>query len=239
MSISRAVILVCTIVALAHATAASAAPITLQLVSGASVVTVTDGGVGDADPTDGAVTYIGSVGSWSLNVSSGFGYDVLGPATMALSSVSVAPAGAAAPLTVWLTQTDLTTAVSGFLMEFHGTGANLASALYSAYADDSNAAFGLSQLIGTLGPFTPPPSFSGSTSGLVSVTGPYSLTQVFTITGGRSGHPTTYNGDGQLTGIPSTDVHPEQVPEPASLTLFGGGLGTIAMWLRRRRDVRA
>ena len=233
MSISRAVLMICTVVALAHATTATAAPISMQFVSGATTVTVTDGGLGDANPIDGAITFIGAVGSWNLNVGTGIGPDILGPATMDLASVSSAFFGAVDPLTVSLTQINIMAPVIGFLMDFGGTGINLAGASYTAYADDSNAAFGLSQLIATLGPYGTS-AFSGSTSGAVSVTGPYSLTQVLALTGGRFGELTMYSGDAQLSPIVRTD----QVPEPMMLTLFGGGLATAGAWLRRRRGAR-
>ena len=228
MSISRAVIVLCTAVVLAHATSATAAPITLQLTSGATVVTVTDGGLGDVNPLADAITYVGSVGSWFLNASTGVGESVLGPATMDLSSLDIA-AGAADPLIVSLTQVGVTAAANGFTMDFGGTISN-GTVAYSAYADDSNTAFGLSQLIGTLGPFGTA-SFSGSASGPVAVTGPYSLTQVLTIQGARYG-VTSYSGDAQLT--PQADT--EDVPEPASLALFGSGLSVLGVALRRRRQ---
>src|ERR1041384_5344046 len=105
MTSIRAVILMGVAVVLAQATAAMAAPLTLEFSSGLNTVTVTDGGVGDANPAAGAITFIGSVGSWNLNVGTGVGQDVLGPATMDLASISAAFLGAADPLTVMLTQT--------------------------------------------------------------------------------------------------------------------------------------
>jgi hypothetical protein len=223
----------------ASASTAIAAPISLQFSSGATTITVNDGDPNDQDPADGAVKYVGSVGSWNLTVGTGLGPDVLGPATMSLSSVSLAAFGSADPLTVLLTQTDLMTAVTGFGLEFDGDVVHGGAVSYFAYADDANAAFGQSQLIGTLGPYGQG-AFSGSTSGSVSVSGPYSLTQMLTMNGGGSvgpGSNTLYHGNAQLNPQ-LQDEHIERVPEPLSLTLFGSGLATVGVWLRRRRSAR-
>ena len=231
-SISRAVTLLCTIVVLAGATNATAGPITLQLSSGATVVTVTDGGLGDVNPLAGMITFVGPVGNWFLNASTGVDDNAPGAAIQDLSSYNGTFFGSVDPLIMSLTQTGLTSAATGFIMDFGGTMSSLASVTYAAYADDANTPFGLSQLIGTLGPFVTP-SFSGSTSGSVSVTGPYSLTQVLTLQAGQSGGG-TYSGDAQLT----PELRTDQVPEPMMLTLFGGGLATAGAWLRRRRAAR-
>ena len=47
------------------------AAIQLTLASGGSTVTVDDGGVGDANPAAGVITYIGAVGGWEFNVTTG------------------------------------------------------------------------------------------------------------------------------------------------------------------------
>jgi hypothetical protein len=241
MSIFRLALLMLVTLVVGTATA-SAVPITLKLTSGVEEVTVTDGGLGDSNPFVGAITYIGSIGSWDLNMSSGVGSDILGVSTLDLSTLNIATAGSDSPLNILLTQTDNVFPVTGFAMEFGGTSTNVASATYSAYADDSNAAFGQSQLIGTIGPFGSSP-FSGTASGPVTVSGTYSLTQVLSIAANEG--PSSFSADAELnpitTGTPTTTETPTTsgvVPEPASVLLLGSGLSGLAAYRRRRRGNR-
>src|SRR5690349_12221218 len=50
------------------------AALALQLVSGGSTVTVQDGGANDFNSLAGAITFIGTVGTYSLNVSTALSY---------------------------------------------------------------------------------------------------------------------------------------------------------------------
>src|SRR5688572_4038365 len=128
----------------------SEASMHLMLTSGATSVTIDDGGAGDLNAVAGAITFVGAVGSWTINVSTGIGFPVLGSLTlphMDLNSVNTSvSAGVPDPLTVKFTQTDNTGDVP-FLALIGGTTSGTVT--YNVYADSSNAAFGMADLVTT------------------------------------------------------------------------------------------
>src|SRR5690348_15146301 len=88
------------------------ATLALQLVSGGSTVTVQDGGANDLNPLAGAITFIGNVGTYSLNVSTALSYPGPGGGTQSaplldLSSIEGTSSGG--QITLRATQTDFTT----------------------------------------------------------------------------------------------------------------------------------
>ena len=199
------------------------AALVLSLSDGTNTVTITDGGAGDISAVAGAVGFSGAIGGWIVNVSTGLGSPLLGPASLDLNSINVLVRDLASPLTIMLTQTFNTIPYPGWTMEFGGT-IQFGTVTYSAYADPTNTAFGLAQLIGTLGPFGTG-AFSGSTGGSATVANPYSLTQVFYIIGdSTSTDLLTFSGNAELN----------PVPEPGTLMLLGAGLVGLAGLARRR-----
>src|SRR5215218_4149397 len=102
---------VCALLLLAGITPASAGPVTIRLDDGlGNVVEVADGSAGDINPVAGAVTYMGAVGAFILNVTTGLSAPLIGSSGVAeidLNSVDVNTSGAGT-LTIWISDDDFT-----------------------------------------------------------------------------------------------------------------------------------
>ena len=201
------------------------ADLILRLTDGATTVTVADGSGSDSNPAAGVITFIGPVGVFNINVSTGTGNPAFADqGHLDLNTLSVNSTGSGT-LDILLTQTGLTQP-NTFSMTFGGTlsGSAGSTATFAAWRDLTNTAFmlGGANLLGSLGPFTGP-AFSGSlVSGLVA-SGTYSVTERIRIV---ATGPTTMSGDAELL--------PSAVPEPGTLSLLGTGLFGLARMARRR-----
>lgn len=196
--------------------------------------TVADGDPLDVNPIVGGITFVGPLGAWILNVTTGVGSAVLGGPHLDLNSVNVSsfgtggfPAGGGS-ITLELTEQNLTLGSAAQLVNFAGLiGGTLAAGgniSFAMYVDDGNALFGLSQLIG-MGSANSPggasSAFSDSFSSLRPVTDTFSMTLRVVIT-----HP-----DGQRST--SFDFEGTVIPEPATLLLIGVGMLALALYRRR------
>ena len=193
---------------------AKADTITLELISGATNITITDNGVGDSNPAIGQITYIGAVGGWNLNVTTGSGTAVLKPGSIDVNSVD--ETSGSTPLKIIFTDSSLTTPVGNqdYTMAVGGTLGSGEGITYQAFYNAT--------LLNTLGAFTSGPGFSGATGGTNDFVSPYSLQEQITLT-----------ASGVSSSQSSFDAS-FAIPEPASLSLLGLGFVVAAGGLRKR-----
>jgi hypothetical protein len=172
-------------------------------------VTISDGGLHDSNPLPGAVTWVGSLGSWKLNVTTGVSKPVVGSPwapELDLNSVD-ATTRAGGVLTITLSD-------SGFFQDgvaraiIGGTSAG--SVAYKTFVNSTQLT---SQAFGQ-GPF------SGTASGLVSASGPYSLSEQVII---------SQHG----AGISSFDANLTVPDSGSTMALLGFGLLAVES-LRRK-----
>ena len=205
----------------------------LRLTSGLDVKEVTDGLPGDmALGNAGAVVFIGAIGDFSFNVTTGTTKPMIGAADdprLDLGVSSLVSSGAGT-LKIEFSETDFTGPLpqASFLTDVGGTIDTAGNTVrIQSYLDTSNTIYGTGTLIGDTGDLDnsalPGNAFAGADfSGLIPVNSPFSVTLVATITHSGAGQISTFNAEVLPT------------PEPSTFLMLGMGLVGLVGYRKRQ-----
>jgi len=188
----------------------------LKLSDGSTTIMIVDEGPNDALPgIIGGVGYLGPVGVFNINVTTGFTTPLIGTPELPmlnLNSFGVSSSGSGGTLTIMFTETGFGP-IAAPVFETRVGGTNRGTVSFNTYVNNTNTAFGTETLIGSFGTNNAG-AFSGSTSSIFSPSDPFSMTAVATINHGSGNKASSFG------------LNINVVPEPISSALFiiGGAI---------------
>lgn len=199
------------------------ATLVMTLQSGASTVTIVDGGVGDMDANAGMIAFMGAVGNFTMNMLGGIGNAMAPwPTVMDLHGMNMSSTGGGT-LVVTLSDDDyLPNNPSHRFMSMIGGTIGVGGSLSSvAFFDPANSPASPGNPVANHGPFGTGAFSDSDVTGLLPTTGPFGLGIQLTV---------THSG----SALTSYD-HEIRIDEPAALGLFGLALTAIGLVTHRRR----
>lgn len=174
--------------------------------------------VDDAFAGLGTMSYLGAVGNFNVNVTTGTSKPALGGGVMGLNSVDISD-GAGGELDIFLVDTGFSGTYPGYTGNYSGLTTGIVE--FAFWYDALNGGFGGAEGMAT-GPISGP-SFSGSAAFPITSTATYALTI----------HANINHGTGTQSTSLSANLTP--VPVPAALWLFGSGLLGLVGMARRKK----
>jgi len=215
-----------TAVTLLLCSATANATLMMEISDGTNTTTISDNGIGDSASIDGAIVFIGSVGEWFFNVSTGSALastEYVDSLDINTNNTSFIATGGTGTLTIKLTDTGYTHTHGNFISSVGGTTdgtVNFETWIGTSAFEESTLLYSSGDLQGD------PLAFSATGSGSINTIDPYSMTLVATIEHTAGVNETTFDFS-------------TRIPEPTSIALLGLGLLGLGFASRRKSTATA